>query len=363
VKRIELLDYGRLAAAGWVLFFHYFFNGIHNGKIGSIDYLPGVADLARYGYLGVEFFFMISGYVIFFSASSKTASQFLVSRATRLYPAFWCAVVLTSVAAFFWGGDRMAVSLAQVIANLTMTPRLFGYDYVDGVYWTLHFEWRFYLVVLLALMLGLQRRLPLLLLAWPLAIALAGAAGASWLPYMNGQYAYFAAGSVFAIHAARPNRQSALALLLCLLLCINFSATSVPSFANGGQTGLSPLVIGAIVLAQFLFFVLLGSRAGSGLRLRGSRLAGALSYPIYLIHAHIGYMAISHLADERNKLAVYAAVILAVVGTAYLMHRLVEQGMAPAWRRLFEFLLGRPAAALQSRILKFASSAAFRTAS
>jgi peptidoglycan/LPS O-acetylase OafA/YrhL len=350
MKRIELLDYGRLVAAGCVLFFHYFFNGIRNGKISSIDHITAVADVARYGYLGVEFFFMISGYVIFFSASSKTAAEFLVSRATRLYPAFWCAVILTSVAAFFLGGDRMSVSLAQVVANLTMTPKLFGYEYVDGVYWTLHFEWRFYLAVLLVLILGLQRRLPLLLLAWPVVIAGAALAGWQWLPYMNGQYAYFAAGSVFAIHAARPSRQSALALVLCLLLCIRFSTAEGPSAANGGQTGLSPVVIGAIVLAQFLFFVFLDSRHGSGLRLPGSRLAGALSYPIYLIHAHIGYIAISQWADEQNKLPVYAVVIAAVVATAYLMHRLIERGMAPAWRRLFEFLLGRPVAALEPRI-------------
>jgi peptidoglycan/LPS O-acetylase OafA/YrhL len=352
MRRIELLDYGRLLAAGCVLFFHYFFNGIRNGKIGSIEHIAGVADVARYGYLGVEFFFMISGYVIFFSASSKTAAQFLVSRATRLYPAFWCAVILTSVAAFFWGGDRMSVSLAQVLANLTMTPRLFGYEYVDGVYWTLHFEWRFYLAVLFFLLLGLQRKLPLVLLAWPLAIGAAGLAGLQWLPYMNGQYAYFAAGAVFAIHASRPNRQSALALVLCLLLCVHYSTASGPSAANGGQTGLSPVVIGTIVLAQFLFFVFLDSRHGSGLRLPGSRLAGALSYPIYLIHAHIGYMAISHWANEQNKPAVYAVVGLAVVAVAYLMHLLVERGMAPVWRGLFEFLLGRPASALSQGIFR-----------
>lgn len=56
MKRIALLDYGRFFAALAVMASHYFFGGIVNQKISSIDHIDSVANIAKYGYLGVEFF-------------------------------------------------------------------------------------------------------------------------------------------------------------------------------------------------------------------------------------------------------------------------------------------------------------------
>jgi peptidoglycan/LPS O-acetylase OafA/YrhL len=350
MRRLALLDYGRFAAAAAVVFYHYFFNGIANGKVTSLAHMPAVAGIAQYGYLGVELFFMISGYVIFFSARAKGAGEFLVSRAVRLYPAFWCAVLLTSALALFWGGEAMAVSLPQVLANLTMAPKLFGYGPVDGVYWTLIFEWRFYLAVALILVLGLQRRLEDILLAWPVAIAAAWLAGLEWLPFAHGYYAYFAAGAIFAVHAARPGWKPALMLALCLALCLRFSTSEAGYLAFAKDSAVSLPVIACIVLALFAFFAVLNTRRGSELRLPGSRLAGALTYPVYLIHAHIGYMLLSRFATEENQWLAYPALIAAVLAAAWLMHRLVERRLAGAWRRLFERLLGLPVAALQDKL-------------
>nr|WP_275554988.1 acyltransferase family protein [Mixta sp. Marseille-Q2659] len=70
-NRVELIDYLRLIAALGVILFHYTFNGIDNGKISSISQIPALTQFTKFGYLGVELFFMISGYVIFFSAKKK----------------------------------------------------------------------------------------------------------------------------------------------------------------------------------------------------------------------------------------------------------------------------------------------------
>ena len=48
MKRIELLDYGRFFAALSVVAFHYFFNGIANGKVSSISHIPEVISLVKY---------------------------------------------------------------------------------------------------------------------------------------------------------------------------------------------------------------------------------------------------------------------------------------------------------------------------
>lgn len=101
MKRLQLLDYSRFIAAIMVVLYHYTFNGIENGKISTISHDESLVFFTKYGYLGVELFFMISGYVIFKSATGRTASEFAVGRATRLYPAYWFAVLFTSCFAFF----------------------------------------------------------------------------------------------------------------------------------------------------------------------------------------------------------------------------------------------------------------------
>lgn len=70
--RMELLDYGRFFAAISVVAYHYSFNGIKGGKITSIDVVSPIAEsVFKYGYLGVDFFFIISGYVIFFLSLTR----------------------------------------------------------------------------------------------------------------------------------------------------------------------------------------------------------------------------------------------------------------------------------------------------
>jgi peptidoglycan/LPS O-acetylase OafA/YrhL len=72
-----------------------------------------------------------------------------------------------------------------------------------------------------------------------------------------------------------------------------------------------------------------------------SRLMGALTYPLYLVHAHIGYMALSRYATDSNKLKVYPLVVCGVVAIAYAIHALVERRLASVWKRLFANTLGR----------------------
>jgi peptidoglycan/LPS O-acetylase OafA/YrhL len=53
--------------------------------------------VSRYGYLGVDLFFVISGFVVQLSAWDRRPPEFVVSRIVRLYPAFWIAVTVVVV--------------------------------------------------------------------------------------------------------------------------------------------------------------------------------------------------------------------------------------------------------------------------
>lgn len=355
-RRLELLDYGRFFAALSVVLFHYTFNGINNGKISSITYIEPVAQWSRYGYLGVEFFFMISGYVIFYSAKSASASTFAVSRVLRLYPAYWFAVLLTSAVALVLGGRQMAVQPLQVVANLSMMQSAMGIAPVDGVYWTLVYELKFYFAILVLLLLGQQKRLEQLMMAWPLLLLAAFLVGAKALLYLGGYYAYFCAGALFAVLRQQFRWQALAGLAITAMLCIQFSAGNAAALSAEKGVAFSPMVIAMIVSMFFGLFFVQNTQAGQSLRLPAARTLGALTYPVYLIHAHIGYMLLSRFATQDNKVGVYALVLAGVIALAWGVNKVVEQRLAPQWQRLFERTVGRAVTALQTGILRLRSA-------
>jgi len=342
MNRLAILDYSRFFAAIAVVLFHYLFNGIGNGKISSITHIPGIIEIVKYGYLGVDLFFMISGYVIFFSANNRKASEFAVSRAVRLYPAFWVAIIFTSFFAYFWGGDKMSVSPSQVIANFTMAAPLFNKGFVDGVYWTLILELQFYLMVFVLLLLGMKAKLQALFLVWPLIIAAALYLGKDHLPYLGGYFCYFSAGAVFAILKNKKSILPYISLVIIFSLCLEFATGKAVSMTNSKGVLYSECVIALVICAFFILFAVSNSKYGSNLKLFGSRLLGELTYPIYLIHAHFGYMFLSEFATEENKIYVYVLTVLIVIVSAFLINLIFEKKLALFWKLFFLEIVGKP---------------------
>lgn len=335
-QRVEIVDQLRLLAAVSVVAFHYLYNGIKNGKVDSIDHEP-IAAVAQYGYLGVNFFFMISGYVIFASARGKSARQFAVGRALRLYPAFWVALIVTTAFSLFLGGDQMGVTFPQFLTNLTIVPNLLDQPLVDGVYWTLLYEVQFYFLVFLLILFGQGKRLEVLIPAWAILmfyLTMAAPEMTSSAPYLGGYFIWFAAGAIIAsIVESGWSTYKVVGLLAAYLPISHFELTLL--------TGLKTLIF--VVL-----LVTLSPRVRS-LRLPGSKTAGALTYPLYLLHAHIGYMLLDRFATEENKWVAYPVILAFVVALAFTLHRLVEQNQASRrfWSWLFSNALGSVVDVLQ----------------
>jgi peptidoglycan/LPS O-acetylase OafA/YrhL len=57
---------------------------------------------------------------VLLSAWDRSPRSFVISRAVRLYPAYWIAVTLTTIVSFGLSRGRFPVSLPQYLANLTM---------------------------------------------------------------------------------------------------------------------------------------------------------------------------------------------------------------------------------------------------
>src|SRR4051812_47225423 len=105
------------------------------------------------------------------SAEGRSLGQFAAARITRLYPAYWVAVLATSAVLTVWPVVRQPQSPGDVLTNLTMFNDLMRVDSVDSVYSTLAHELRFYLLFgLFVLVRGYTPRRVLLFAAgWLLA--------------------------------------------------------------------------------------------------------------------------------------------------------------------------------------------------
>src|SRR5262249_4271379 len=105
---------------------------------------PDVA-FYRAGPYWVLVFFVISGFVIAYSAHDLTAYKFLRDRIVRLMPAVWIVAPITLATLLLVGSAAPATLAEMFCRSVTLFP--FG-PWIDVVYWTLPIEILFYASVL-----------------------------------------------------------------------------------------------------------------------------------------------------------------------------------------------------------------------
>ncbi|AGW40362.1 acetyltransferase [Leifsonia xyli subsp. cynodontis DSM 46306] len=347
--RLAALDCLRLLAALSVVAYHWLFWGPRYGEVASTVPAP-VAALAAYGNLGVQLFFLISGFVIFLSASGRDAASFAAGRATRLYPAFWAGVLLTTATLLVTAQASLPDILGRFLANLTMVPAAFGQTQLDGVYWTLTLELQFYALVFLFLLVGRREWLEPFFAVWaitmlPTTLFLPRIAG---LPLLGGLFELFAGGALIAMIARTgwtPLRAVALGASV-----VGSAAATVRRAQESDPGTVDPVVLVLVVAALYaLVFVLTTSRVAAW-HIPGSRLAGGLTYPIYLCHAVFGFALLNAFGSSDAPWAGYGIALAAVLAVAAGVHLGVERAAAPIWRRLFAVTLAAPIRALQARL-------------
>ena len=145
------LDLMRFAAAWLVVLYHF---GQFGWKYPSIHpaldevAFPFLHRMTAIGSVGVEIFFLISGFVIAGSAVDQTPGHFASRRAIRILPALWVCSILAFVARLSTG-EPISNLAAALLKSVLLSPR--G-PYIDGVVWTLVVEAVFYALIFFCLL-------------------------------------------------------------------------------------------------------------------------------------------------------------------------------------------------------------------
>lgn len=340
--RVNELDLLRFLAALMVVFYHYTFRGHAADNLSVMPY-PWLAPVAQYGYLGVELFFLISGFVILMTAASGSLRGFLISRFVRLYPAFWAACTLTSAVTLLLGGERFHVAVSQYLVNMTMLSGFVGVRSIDGAYWSLFVELRFYALIALVLLLGQIKRIQPLLIGWTVVTAALEFVQVGLLRnVLIYEYApYFIAGATFyLVRSSGLTTQRAGLLLANLALALRHSLAALPELDKHYATHNDPIVVGACVVVFFAVMLAVSTGRAGPIGQRQWLTVGALTYPLYLIHQNIGYMVFNALYPAvPSHVLLWGTVALVCVG-ARVLNTQVEGRTAKPLKRALERLAG-----------------------
>ncbi|MGW5347181.1 acyltransferase family protein [Streptomyces sp. HUAS TT3] len=344
--RLAVLDALRLFAALSVVLFHYLAgSGTIPWQRTAVELFPTLHRVAEFGWLGVAFFFMISGFVICLSGWGKSLQQFWKGRILRLFPLYWAAVVLASAAARL--GPRTPgeprVTVGQMLTNLTMLQSPLGVPSVDNVYWTLWVELCFYLVFSLVVLVGAtHRRVANFCWLWALGSVLAPASGIALLDQLlQPRWApFFIAGTAFYLvrRAGRFEGETLGILALSWLLMQH----RLPAIMEGEGHGINWKVCLAAISAMYLLMGLIALGKLDGIQWRWLPVAGAISYPLYLVHQSLGVRVIWRWNEQWGAWPTLLGVIAGAVLTAWLLHRLVERPLTRLLRRLMDVQGERP---------------------
>ncbi|MGW6748344.1 acyltransferase family protein [Streptomyces sp. NPDC055006] len=342
--RLRALDGLRLIAALMVAAYHY---GGRDGEVSQAwgtspkVQFPSLHQWFAYGCLGVQIFFVISGFVICMSGWGKPLRSFFASRASRLLPSYWAAVILVTAVFALPVVAYKAVSPSDALLNLTMLQQPLGVDRVLGVCWTLWAEVRFYALFALCVVLpgANRRRIVLFCAVWTLAAAITQASGEPALKViLMPEYApYFIGGvGLYLLHLDRRDMTAWGIVLVSWLIGQHYAVAALwhapnPHFFSYRGSG-------TIILIVTLGFVAVGAIALGLLNRANWRwltVAGALTYPFYLVHEHLGWVTIEVLHRRLGlpSTVTFALTVAAMLTLAWLLNRFVEKPLAPFLRK------------------------------
>jgi peptidoglycan/LPS O-acetylase OafA/YrhL len=330
--RYVLIDALRGVAACAVMLYHFTGGDLRPGLTRAFGALA--LDLCHHGWLGVQVFFVLSGFVIANTIGDRSitaadAVRFGLRRQVRLDPPYWLSLALTILAPWIvrllGHGGRPLPPARVVGAHLLYLQEILRVPTLQPVYWTLAIEVQFYLVFVAAL--ALLRRVPKTAIPWVvLGSALPSLDAAMHWRLLHGWFAPH--WYLFVLGASTywvTKRRIPLAPHLALAAWV--------AWQGWQYDRLEPL--GGVATVLLLTFAGRVGGLETWARARWLQFVGRVSYGVYLLHPLAASQARWHVGIHVNvrgapgAVTVLAAAIALTLLMAWALHRAVE---APAMR-------------------------------
>ena len=304
------------------------------------------------GSLGVEVFFVLSGFVIAHSLSDSSLTvrelgRFMVRRQCRLDPPYWTVLLIMLAEGMLraripWLHSEPLPSFTTVAANLLYLQQLLGVPSMLGVAWTLCLEIQFYLFFLVLLRIGrpaTPRLIPgrlggaivhlvfstgilsLFLAQWP--------GGYQWF----GRYWFYFVGGVLAYWTFQGlmSRGWLLTFLGCYLATL-LGALIAP-MSHGGYLAQEALPLPLSLGLATAILLWWSGETGRIYTWSGGRVMqflGRISYSLYLTHFLVcsAVLRLGHCLTGTNPLGGLCWIILAMAMsliTAQVFYQFVER--------------------------------------
>ena len=316
-----------------------------------VDALPKLASVTWFGWIGVNVFFVISGFVIANSANGASPISFLKSRALRLYPAAWICATITLVAWLVIAHRPPSELMGPYFHAMALWPLP---NWIDGVYWSLAVEVCFYATIFLLLVFHQFKHVTLY--AWILTLlsgAYLGAISFGMLPesgwvWRHSDVLLLQHGPLFAIGIwmwKSSGRRNVILDYIGLGTAIGVALVGIGLRAESLQLVEAPAASGfsieepMIVWLAVLAFMFVFTRWPGTFRPRSSgtraltRKLGQATYPLYLVHNVVGAGLMHVLIQAGMRPYVALAFALgAVIGLSWLIAWIVEPVIG-AWLR------------------------------
>jgi peptidoglycan/LPS O-acetylase OafA/YrhL len=319
-SRIGFVDSLRAIAVLIVVFSHF-------GQLDAGALAPSLSFLRTYvslnGHLGVTLFFVISGFVIpssLLTYRSQNLARFVISRISRLYPAYWLSIGMAVLVL------QTQVGLTEFVVNTTMTQRFFSFEDIQGVYWTLSVEMIFYFLTAVLFYFGLLgpgRQISLILVA-AVALTTLAAVLRHWLslPLPAGTMMYLCLmflGAWLRLGSNGKHVWLVLFLFLSAMLACSWLLYYPAAFNTSWILEYAKFFLAVVIFIVAMRFAFIGSNVSL-------KYIGRISYSIYLFHMPL--IAFAHqTVGVSNNLTLEFVVVSAlfIIGFSSLTFFFVEQ--------------------------------------
>ncbi|MCC6286902.1 MAG: acyltransferase [Chitinophagaceae bacterium] len=281
-----------------------------------------------YGDIGVEIFFIISGFVIFMTITKvKTIKEFFINRFSRLYPTYWLCMLITLCVITLLPVPKLGhYTVKEILTNLTMMSGLINVRYIDQVYWSLEIELFFYAIMAVIFYCRGLKDIDYIVIVWLLLSAVSvfmnfpGEKYVRKILILNWAPLFITGIAIYKVKLKEATILNHITILVAFII-YSYNVHEKYPF---------DIIPNILITIAYLVFYIYALKGMPFLKNRVLLFFGTISYALYLLHNVVGYAILYRIRDYIHNQFLYCiftafiTTFLAYIVTKYFDNKVVR---------------------------------------